>query len=74
MSGCTGLIKLEATDSNLKDIQFGTIANLKAINISGSKLISTLDFGECNSTIETLNIKDCFTWCSPPSQITSDFS
>lgn len=61
VSGCTGLIKLEATDSNLKDIQFGTIANLKAINISGSKLISTLDFGECNSTIETLNIKDCFT-------------
>lgn len=60
VGGCEGLVKLEAVKSNLTDISFGTISKLKAVNISKNNVISTLDFGECESVIESLNIKECY--------------
>lgn len=60
VGGCEGLIKLEAVSSNLTDISFGTISNLKAVNISKNPNITTLDFEGCRSVIESLNIKECY--------------
>lgn len=56
VSGCEGLVTLDVQAVPLSDISFGEIAKLKYIDISKNTSIRKLDFSECKSIIETLNI------------------
>ena len=60
VGGCEGLVKLEAISSNLTDVSFGKISKLKAVNLSKNPNIEVLDFGECQSVIENLNVRECY--------------
>lgn len=58
LAGCEGLETFDAQGVQIETITFGEISTLKTLDLSKNTAIRAIDFGDCQSTIETFKISE----------------